>query len=436
MINRYSVSDISKIWSDENKYKTWLNVEVAICEAWNKLNIVPNDDLISIQSRASVDLVRMREIELETKHDVVAFTRMLSEIIGKEAKWIHLGITSTDVVDTAQNIMIKKSNQIVLNELLNFQKTLKQLALENEKTLIMGRTHGMYGEPTSLGLKFALWFDEIANQIERYKLASQQIEVAKVSGSMGNYANLELEIEEYVAQKFSLNLNNISTQVTQRDRHAFLVSVIANIASTLEKIATEIRLFQRSDVNEICEGFSAGQKGSSSMPHKKNPISSENISGLARYIRSYVGMTFENNNLWHERDISHSSNERIMFPDIFNTLVYSIRRMNDTLINLHINREEIQNHINEANNIYFSQRVLTFVLMKKQTVSREEIYDLIQECTAQCFATKTDFKEVLKNNNINKFLTNKELDDLFDVQFFLRQTHKIFTKVFKIKSDK
>ncbi|AVP49600.1 adenylosuccinate lyase [Williamsoniiplasma luminosum] len=432
MISRYSVEEIEKIWSDQNKYQVWLDVEKYVVEAWSSLKIVPKQDLLVLE-KIKIDLPRMLEIEKETKHDVVAFTRMLSEQIGNESRWIHLGITSTDVVDTAQNFLIKSSNLIVQKELENLVKTLKSLSLKNEKVLIMGRTHGMYGEPTSLGLKFALWYEEIQRQIQRLNLARQDIEVAKISGSMGNYANLELKIEEFVAKKMKLGIDKISTQVTQRDRHAFLISVFGNIASTLEKISTEIRLFQRSDVNELAEGFSVGQKGSSSMPHKKNPISSENIAGLSRFIRSFVNMTFENNNLWHERDISHSSNERIMFPDLFNVLIYSLRRMNETLQNLSINKKQMQKHILDAKNIYFSQRVLTYIIMQNHQVTREKIYDLIQNCTTIAWAEKTDLKDVLLQHNILDFIDQKEFDALFDDQYFIRHTKEIFNRIFKTK---
>lgn len=431
MISRYSVNDIIKIWSDENKYQIWLDVEIAICEAWAQLGVIPKKDLEAIQEKTIVNLQRMNELELETKHDVVAFTRMISESLEHESKWIHLGITSTDVVDTAQNIMIKQSNEIVYQAIIDLQTTLEKLAIENKDLLIMGRTHGMHGEPTSLGLKFALWFDELSNQLQRLTLARKEIEVPKVSGSMGNYANLEIAIEDYIENKFGLHPTNISTQVVQRDRHANLISVFANIASTLEKISTEIRLLQQSEIGEVNEGFGIGQKGSSSMPHKKNPISSENIAGLARYIRSFVNMTFENNNLWHERDISHSSNERLMFPDVYNVLVYIIRRANDTLANLYICPEKIMLHIQEANNIFYSQRVLTYLIMNTNNITREEIYDFVQTASMTCLKNKTDFKIELINAGIEKYLDLKDLNSLFNLEFFNHNTNLIYQKVFK-----
>ncbi|WP_434325098.1 adenylosuccinate lyase [Mycoplasma capricolum] len=430
MISRYQIKEINQIWSDENKYNTWLKVEQLVCQAWAKLGYINKQDILKINNNLKVDLNRMLEIEQETKHDVVAFTRMLSEQLDSESKWIHLGITSTDIVDTAQNYLIKQSNQIVDNELKNICDTLKELAFEHKNTLIMGRTHGMYGEPTSLGLKFALWFDEFQRHIKRFNLAKSDIQVVKISGSMGNYANLEPTIEEYVANKLDMNVDSLSTQVCQRDRHIFLVEVLANIASTLEKISTEIRLLQRSDVNELAEGFLKNQKGSSSMPHKKNPISSENVAGLSRYIKSIVNIVLENNNLWHERDISHSSNERIYLPDIFNVIVYILKRMNETLTNLVINQSQMLNHIKQAKNIYFSQRVLTFILLNYKNVTREKIYDLIQQITFKCFKDQSDFKDEVLKSSLTEYVSIQQLEELFDDQFFLRHIDYIFNRVF------
>ncbi|QGS52446.1 adenylosuccinate lyase [Spiroplasma tabanidicola] len=431
MINRYSIKEVEKIWDEKNRLEIWLDVEKFVVDAWRELGIVSKEETNLVYKNAKIDVERMLEIEKETKHDVVAFTRAVSETLGAEKKWIHLGLTSTDVVDTAQNKMIQMSNDLVQEAIEKLLEAVLEKANENRKQIIMGRSHGMWGEPTSLGLKFLLWFDEIKRQEERFKLARKQIEVAKISGSMGNYANIEMEVEEFVAKKMNLNVDNISTQVTQRDRHAFLISVLSNLASTLEKIGIEIRHFQRSEVNEVCEGFDKGQKGSSSMPHKKNPISSENVSGLARYIRSFVTMGYENNLLWHERDISHSSNERLMLPDVYNIMVYILNRMTNTIKNLVVNKENIENHIKEANNLFFSQRVLTYILMK-YNYSREEVYDFIQACTLEAQKTGTDFKKALKDKGILNFIKSEnEFDQLFNIQFFLRNVDKIFERVLK-----
>ncbi|AVN62121.1 adenylosuccinate lyase [Mesoplasma coleopterae] len=428
MIKRYSVKKIEQIWNESNKLNVWLDVEKKVTFAWMKLNVISKNEYNLINDNAKINIERMLEIEKETRHDVVAFTRAISETLGAEKKWIHLGLTSTDVVDTAQNKLIQQSNEIVLESLNSLQNTLREKAILYKETLTMGRSHGIYGEPTSLGLKFLLWFDEIQRQIKRFSLAREQIEVVKISGSMGNYANLEFEIEEIVAQEMGLGIDNISTQVTQRDRHAFLISVFANIASTLEKIATEIRLFQRSEVQEWHEGFKPNQKGSSSMPHKKNPISSENITGLSRYLRSFTNTAFENNVLWHERDISHSSNERIIFSDVFNVLVYTLERLNETLNDLVIDEDKMLEHINCQFNVFYSQPILNYLLINCDE-SREEIYDFIQKCTFETMNNKIDFKQSLINNNIGKYLQNiSVLDEIFNINYFIRNVEKIYNR--------
>jgi len=428
MINRYLYEPIAKIWSDENKYQTWAEVEVAVVEAWNKLKVIPTKDLKSIQTKLKVNLKRMQKLEAETKHDVVAFTRMLSESLGDEKRWIHLGITSTDIVDTAQNILIKQSSEVFLELLTELKKVLLNLAIEHKKTYIMGRSHGIQGEPTSLGLKFLLWLEEIKRQEVRLKAAFSDVCVTKISGSMGNYANLEIEVENYVATKVSMKPDTLSTQVSQRDRHASMFLAFANFGSTMEKIATEIRLYQQTELGELMEGFSEKQKGSSSMPHKKNPISSENITGLARLIRSYAIPSLENNVLWHERDISHSSNERIMLPDVFNLVCYITNRMNDVLKNLYVNKEQMLKNIESANEVYYSQPLLTYILINKN-FSREDVYDFIQKTTLKALQENRNFKNVLIEEGISQFISVKELDSIFKLDTFLKNIDKIYKKV-------
>lgn len=428
MINRYTVKEIEAIWNDDHKLNVWLEVEKKVAYAWMKLNVLSEQEYLLIEKNAKININRMLEIEKETRHDVVAFTRAISETLGKEKKWIHLGLTSTDVVDTAQNKLIQMSNVFVMKSLIDLTKTLEAKAIKYKNTLTMGRSHGIYGEPTSLGLKFLLWFDEINRQIIRFELARKQIEIAKISGSMGNYANLEFKIEAIVAKEMYLGIDNISTQVTQRDRHAFLISVFANIASTLEKIATEIRLFQRSEVQEWHEGFKPNQKGSSSMPHKKNPISSENITGLSRYIRSFTNTAFENNVLWHERDISHSSNERIILSDVYNVLVYSINRLKETLDDLVIDEQKMLEHINSQYNVFYSQPMLNYMLINCDK-SREEIYDFIQKCTFETMNNKIDFKQSLISNGFNKYIKDiSVLDEIFNINYFIRNVEKIYKR--------
>lgn len=428
MIERYFVPEIGKIWSDENKYNTWAKVELLVCEGWAQLGLIPTTDIKKIKTNLTVNLPRMLELEAETKHDVVAFTRMLSEILGPEKKWIHYGLTSTDIVDTSQNYLIKESNYIVKKYMLELKEALKEKALTYKNQLIMGRTHGMFAEPTSLGLKFLLWYAELERNIRRFAAAGSAIAVAKISGSVGNFAHVEVQVEEYVAKQLGLNLDPITTQVTSRDYHIALFTSFSQIASLLEKMAFEFRHFQRSEVAEIAEGFSKSQKGSSSMPHKKNPISAENIAGLARLVRSNMNVTFENNLLWHERDISHSSNERIIIPDTYHLVVYLLKRMIGVINNLVVSTDKIIEHLQQANQIYFSQVVLTNIL-KETNYSREEVYDFIQKCTLIAQQQQLDFKNVLIANNIAKYLALPKLEKLFDNNYFLRNIEQIYQRV-------
>ncbi|UZQ29629.1 MAG: adenylosuccinate lyase [Spiroplasma phoeniceum] len=428
MIKRYFVPEIGKIWSDENKYNTWAKVELLVCEGWAQLGLIPKTDIEKIKTNLTVNLSRMLELEAETKHDVVAFTRMLSETLGLEKKWIHYGLTSTDIVDTSQNYLIKESNYIVKKYMLELKEALKEKALTYKKKLIMGRTHGMFAEPTSLGLKFLLWYAELERNIRRFDAAGSAIAVAKISGSVGNFAHVEVQVEEYVAKQLGLNLDPITTQVTSRDYHIALFTSFSQIASLLEKMSLEFRHFQRSEVAEIAEGFSKSQKGSSSMPHKKNPISAENIAGLVRLVRSNMNVTFENNLLWHERDISHSSNERIIIPDTYHLVVYLLKRMIGVINNLAVSPDKIIEHLEQANQIYFSQVVLTNIL-KETNYSREEVYDFIQKCTLISQQQQLDFKNVLIANNITKYLALSKLEKLFDNNYFLRNIEHIYQRV-------
>ncbi|MFX4056796.1 MAG: adenylosuccinate lyase [Spiroplasma sp. hy2] len=428
MIERYFVPEIGKIWSDENKYNTWAKVELLVCEGWAQLGLIPTTDIKKIKTNLTVNLPRMLELEAETKHDVVAFTRMLSETLGPEKKWIHYGLTSTDIVDTSQNYLIKESNYIVKKYMLELKEALKEKALTYKNQLIMGRTHGMFAEPTSLGLKFLLWYAELERNIRRFDAAGSAIAVAKISGSVGNFAHVEVQVEEYVAKQLGLNLDPITTQVTSRDYHIALFTSFSQIASLLEKMVLEFRHFQRSEVAEIAEGFSKSQKGSSSMPHKKNPISAENIAGLARLVRSNMNVTFGNNLLWHERDISHSSNERIIIPDTYHLVVYLLKRMISVINNLVVSPDKIIEHLQQANQIYFSQVVLTNIL-KETNYSREEVYDFIQKCTLIAQQQQLDFKNVLIDNNIAKYLALPKLEKLFDNNYFLRNIEQIYQRV-------
>ena len=315
MIDRYSRPEMAAIWSEENKYKAWLEVEILADEAWAELGEIPKEDVAKIRANASFDVDRILEIEQQTRHDVVAFTRAVSESLGQERKWVHYGLTSTDVVDTAYGYLYKQANEIIRKDLHNFLEIIANKAKEHKFTIMMGRTHGVHAEPTTFGLKLATWYSEMKRNIERFEHAAAGVEAGKISGAVGNFANIPPFVEAYVCEKLGIRAQEISTQVLPRDLHAEYFAVLASIATSIERMATEIRGLQKSEQREVEEYFAKGQKGSSAMPHKRNPIGSENMTGLARVIRGHMVTAYENVSLWHERDISHSSAERIISPD-------------------------------------------------------------------------------------------------------------------------
>lgn len=431
MIDRYQTKAMTEIWKQENRFNLWLKFEVAVCEAWKELKVISDEEFNKIKANAKVDLQIMAKLEAELKHDVVAFTRMLSTNLGKESRWIHFGLTSTDMVDSVQNYQIKLANQVISEDIANLQKVLKDLAEKYRDQLVIGRTHGVFAEPTSLGLKFALWYDELSRQVARLQLAREQIEVVKITGSVGNFAHVAPQVSELVAKAWAMKVDSCATQVVQRDRHAFLLATLANIASTIEKMALEIRLSQRSEVGELLEGFSSEQKGSSSMPHKKNPIASENIMGLARLIRSYPNVAYENNLLWYERDISHSSNERIILPDVYHALDFIAKRMIDVLTNLVVDTTAMNENLKKAKNLYYSQPVLLAIIKNNPEVTREEAYDFVQKVTLAAQKDQQDFKAVLKNNGVEQYLSDEQLNQCYNEKQFLSNVDYIFNQVFK-----
>ncbi|WP_338980199.1 adenylosuccinate lyase [Spiroplasma endosymbiont of Lasioglossum malachurum] len=433
MIERYETKAMTNIWNMKNRLNLWMNFQIDVCESLQNLNIIPFKDFQLIKKNAKLDIELMNKLELETKHDVVAFTRMLSANLKTESRWIHYGLTSTDMVDSIQNLQIKFSNEIIEKALITLQFKLKELAFKYKNQLVIGRSHGIFGEPTSLGLKFALWYDEINRQLVRLELARKQVEVIKITGAMGNFVHISPKVSEFIAKKWKMEVDSCATQVVQRDRLIFLITQLSSIATTIEKIALEIRLSQRSEVNELLEGFSISQKGSSSMPHKKNPIGSENICGLARLVRSYNSIVYENNLLWYERDISHSSNERIMLPDIYHILDFIINRMTNILDNLVINTSAMANNIAKANELYFSQVVLLAIIKNNPKITREIAYDFIQKCTLEAQNKMINFKDVLIKNNINQYLTSEQLNECCNNNIFLINVDYIFKKVFKDK---
>lgn len=428
MIDRYSRKEMKDIWSEENKYKAWLEVEILTVEAYAHYGMIPKEDAKAIRDKASFTVDRILEIEESTKHDVVAFTRAVSESLGDEKKWVHYGLTSTDVCDTAYGYLFKQANKILTKDLLKIRETLKAKALEYKYIPIIGRTHGIHGEPTALGLKFALWFEEMNRNVERFEMAKRQIEVGKISGAVGNFAHSRLEIEEYVCEHLGIDFAKISTQVLQRDRHAFYLSTLAIIASCLEKMAVEVRHWQRTEVQELSEFFSEGQKGSSAMPHKRNPIGSENITGCARVIRGYMLTAFENIPLWHERDISHSAPERIIMPDATILLDYALNRFNNILTNILVFEENMMANINKTNGLIYSQRVMLALIDKGW--SREKAYDIIQPLAMKSYKEKISYKDLLADDNeIMSIINLKELNELFNPGYYLRNVDNIYKRI-------
>ena len=424
MISRYSTEEMNEIWSEKTKFEAWLKTEIYSLEAFSKLGHIPKEDVEFIKENAAFNIQRILEIELEVKHDVVAFTRCVSENLGSYGKWIHYGLTSTDVVDTAQAYRLKMANEVILSSLLNFEKTLYDKAQKYKKTLTIGRTHGIHAEPTSFGLKFALYALEMRRNIERFKEARKTVEVGKISGAVGNFANIPMEIEEYVCEKLKIGIEPISTQVVQRDRHAHYLSTVALIGGTLEKIAVEIRHLQRTELNEVGESFSAGQTGSSAMPHKKNPIGSENITGLSRVLRGYMMTAYENIPLWHERDISHSSAERIILPDSTTLIHYMLLRMEKIIKNLRVNENVLLKNIDKTNGVIYSQRVLHALV--DSGVSRDEAYKIAQPLAIEAYESGTSYLEILIEN---KVLPKEELLKCFDNSYYFKNIDKIYERL-------
>jgi adenylosuccinate lyase len=430
MIERYTRPVMKKLWSEKNKFDIFLKIELLNAEALNQLGIVSSEELVSLKKNASYDLKRVKAIEEETRHDVIAFTRAVSESLGKEKRFIHYGLTSTDVVDTANGVMLKQANKIINDDILRFLETLKKKAMEYKNTFCVGRTHGIHADITVFGLKYALWYDELQRNHKRFLSAASEVEVGKISGAVGNYAFVNTEVETYICEKLGLGAVNISTQTLQRDRHANYLSSLVLLASTLDKIAIEIRHLQRTEVNEVKEPFSSTQKGSSAMPHKKNPISSENISGLTRILRGYMISAFENIALWHERDISHSSVERIILPDSTTLIDYMFNRFEKVIENLNVYPDNMLKNIYLTKGIIFSQRVLTKLIDKGLT--REEAYDQVQSIANDAYNNNKDFLDLLLESSfISDFLDKDEVKDCFNLDFYQKKVDYIYGKVFK-----
>jgi adenylosuccinate lyase len=428
MIDRYKRAEMARIWTEENKFKAYLEVEILSCEAWQQLGVIPKEDVDKIRQNAKFNIERIYEIEQETRHDIVAFTRCVSESLGDEKKWVHYGLTSTDVVDTANGYLLKQANAIILKDLEKFLAVLKSNALKYAKTPCIGRTHGIHADITSFGLKWALWYEEMKRNLVRFKEASSQVEAGKISGAVGNFANTPPFVQDYVCEKLGIESANISTQTLQRDRHAYYMATLALIATTMEKIATEIRHLQRTEVREAEEPFKKGQKGSSAMPHKRNPITSENICGCARVIRGYMVTFYENVALWHERDISHSSTERIILPDATILLDYMLNRYVKVLEDLVVWPDNMIKNIMKTNKVIFAQRVMNALINKG--LSREEAYDTVQPIAMNSFENNLDYQELLANDKkVMSYLTKEELDDCFTLEYYLKNVEEIYKRV-------
>lgn len=429
MIPRYSRPEMSAVWTEENKFNSYLKVEIEAAAAWSKLGVIPEHDVELLRQNARFDIQRIYEIEKETKHDIVAFTRTVSESLGEEKKWVHYGMTSTDVVDTANGYLLKQANNILREDLKRMSAILKKRAYEFKDTPCIGRTHGVHADITSLGLKWALWFEDMQRNMARFEDAAADVECGKVSGAVGNFANAPAFVQDYVCEQLGINSAKISTQTLQRDRHAHYIATLALIGACIEKMATEVRHWQRTELREAEEKFGKGQKGSSAMPHKRNPISSENMCGCARVLRGYMITSYEDIALWHERDISHSSAERIILPDATILLDYMLNRFSGILENLVVFPENMLKNIYLTHKVIFAQRVMTTLIGKG--LSRENAYDLVQPIAMTAWFEGKDYKELLEQNEeVCKYLDKKELDSCFTLEYYLKNVDLIFKRVF------
>ncbi|ENI8251754.1 adenylosuccinate lyase [Listeria monocytogenes] len=428
MLERYTRKEMGNIWTEQNRYQAWLEVEILACEAWAELGDIPKEDVAKIRANAKFDVDRIHEIELETRHDVVAFTRSVSESLGAERKWVHYGLTSTDVVDTANSYLLKQANEILRKDLENLIAIIGEKAKEHKYTVTMGRTHGVHAEPTTFGLKLALWYEEMKRNLERFNFAADGVEFGKISGAVGTYANIDPFVEAYVCEKLGTTPAPISTQTLQRDRHAEYLATLALIATSVEKFAVEVRALQKSEVREVEEFFAKGQKGSSAMPHKRNPIGSENVTGLARVIRGHMVTAYENVPLWHERDISHSSAERIILPDSTILLDYILNRFGNIVKNLTVFPENMKRNMDRTLGLIYSQRVLLALIDKG--LAREAAYDVVQPRAMEAWEKQVPFRELVEQDaTITENLSAEEIADCFDYNYHLKNVDLIFDRL-------
>lgn len=427
MIPRYSREQMRAIWTEENKFNAYLKVEILSAEAWRELGVVPSEDIDKLWKNATFNIDRIKEIEEQTRHDIVAFTRAVSESLGEERKWVHYGLTSTDVVDTANGYLLKQANEIIREDLQRFAAMLRNQALKYKYTPCIGRTHGIHADITSFGLKWVLWHAEMQRNIKRFEEAAQGVEVGKISGAVGNFANIPPFVQDYVCEKLGINSADVSTQVIQRDRHAYYLATLAVIGASIEQMAMEIRGLQRTEVHEVEEAFGKGQKGSSAMPHKRNPIGSENMCGCARVLRGYMVTAYENVALWHERDISHSATERIILPDATMLLDYMLNRMCNILGNLTVFEDRMRQNIYITNGVIFAQRVMNALISKG--FAREKAYDTVQPVAMAAMANGVPYIDLLRENEVVKAnLSDEELDGCFTLDYYMKNVDYIFDR--------
>jgi adenylosuccinate lyase len=441
MVERYAREEMKNLWTQEAKFNAWLEVEKAAVKAWNKLGLIPDEDAEKIIKNAKFDIKRINEIEKETKHDVIAFLTSVAESLGEESRWVHYGMTSSDTIDTAVALQMRDSLKIIIDDVKMVMESIKKRAMEHKYTLMVGRSHGIHGEPITFGLVLSIWYDEMKRHLKNLEETLEVISVGKVSGAMGNFAHAPIELEELTCEFLGLKPAPISNQVIQRDRYARLASALGLLASTVEKIAVNIRHFQRTEVYEAEEFFSKGQKGSSAMPHKRNPVLSENITGLARVIRAYVTPAMENVALWHERDISHSSVERFWLPDAFITTDFMLHRLNNIISNLVVYPENMMKNLNLTGGLVFSQRVL--LELPKRGISREDAYKIVQRNAMKVWEELQKGKapinakgeslfleNLLKDEDLTKVMKEDEIKSLFDYDYYTRNVDKIYKRVY------
>lgn len=430
MIPRYSQGQISKIWTDKNRYEIWFQIEVLVCEKLYIDKKISKKDFLQIKKKGKVDVEDIQKLDRKIHHEIIAFLNSISKKIGKSARHIHQGITSSDIIDTAFSIQLKQSSEILIKDITQLLKALKTKAYKYKKTICIGRTHGIHAEPTTFGLKIAGFYAEMERNLERLKKTKDDISICAISGAVGTYATIDPSVENFVAKKMVLKPETVSTQIIPRDRHANLFSIFGIIASSIERIATEIRHLQRTEVREVEEFFSKNQKGSSAMPHKRNPILSENLTGLSRFIRSAVMPMMENIVLWHERDISHSSVERILAPDVTISLNFALNRLTNLISNLKIYPENMKKNLDLLKGLIFSQALL-LVMIDKKGMERQKAYNIVQKNAMNVWKSKKSFLETIKEDkDIRGILSDSELSKLFNVNNYLKKIDYIFSKIF------